>query len=92
MWSYYQRWRENGRLRHKAKACETVLLTRNGCGLCEEADELLKRFGFEPKHVDIESDPVLIREFGESIPVVKIDGIIRFRGHVNSTLLLRLLR
>ena len=92
MWNYYRRWREQSKMRGKAKACQTVLFTRTGCGLCEEASELLTRHGFEPQLIDIESDASLLRDFGESIPVVQIDGKIRFRGEVNSALLRRLLR
>ena len=41
--------------------------------------------------VDIDEDPELVRQFGESIPVVEIDGRVRFRGSVSAELLGRLI-
>lgn len=41
--------------------------------------------------VDIDNDPLLIRQFGESVPVVEIDGQVRFRGAVNPVLFQRLI-
>lgn len=73
------------------KTCE--LLTRPECALCDEAMEVL--IGFQsvlPKisTVDISEDPQLTRQFGESIPVVMLDGRVRFRGEVNPALLQRI--
>ena len=70
------------------------LLTRVDCGLCEEAMDTLMSFqDYLPaiQIVDIERDPMLVRQFGESIPVVEIDGRIRFRGGVSATLLKRMI-
>jgi hypothetical protein len=70
------------------------LLTRADCGLCEEAMHTLMSFqDYLPsiQIVDIERDPVLVRQFGESIPVVEIDGRVRFRGAVSATLLKRMI-
>jgi glutaredoxin len=69
-----------------------VLYTRPGCGLCEQAHELLLSYGFEPKLVDIDQHPELIAAYGECVPVVTLNGKLRFRGRVNKSLLLRLLR
>jgi hypothetical protein len=41
--------------------------------------------------VDIEGDPQLVRQFGESIPVVEIDGRVRFRGRIDWRLLQRMI-
>lgn len=68
-----------------------VLYTRQGCHLCEDARELLRRAGLEPELVDIDADPALRQQFTECVPVVEIDGQIRFRGRVNELLLRRLL-
>lgn len=70
------------------------LLTRSNCGLCDEAFTTLMAFQeYLPtiQLVDIEQDPVLVRQFGESIPVVEIDGRIRFRGGVSAVLLKRMI-
>ena len=72
-----------------------VLYTRQGCHLCEDAWELLeearRRYGFALRQVDIDDDPELVREHGECVPVVAVNGRVRFRGVVNRVLLKRLL-
>ena len=34
-----------------------VLYTRNGCHLCEEAEAVLRAYGFEVERVDIDVNP-----------------------------------
>lgn len=68
-----------------------VLYTRSGCHLCDDALELLRRYGQEPRLVDIDEDPALLERYNECVPVVAIDGKERFRGRVNEVLLARLL-
>ncbi len=72
-----------------------VMYTRQGCHLCEEAWQQLKhaqkRYGFTLGQVDIDDDPQLVRDYGDCVPVVTIDGKVRFRGVVNRVLLERLL-
>jgi glutaredoxin len=70
---------------------EVVLYTRKGCHLCDVAHDLLRKHGLRPKLADIDEDPRLVDEFNECVPVVKIDGKIRFRGIVNEVLLKRVL-
>lgn len=72
-----------------------VVYTRDNCPLCEEAIALLdqySRFLPEIKLVDISRDSELTRQHGTSIPVVEIDGRIRFRGRVSEPLLRRMIR
>ena len=69
-----------------------VLYTRDGCHLCEEAQEVLSEFGISPTIVDIDSDPKLRERFDTCVPVVEIDGQIRFRGRVEPKLLRRIVR
>ena len=57
-----------------------TLLTREGCGLCEEmADELARlgtRLELPPVDaLDIDSDPELLRRHGHKIPVLLWDGV-----------------
>jgi len=73
-------------------APHVVLYTRAGCHLCDEAHALLIAHGLEPISIDIDADPALRERFNECVPVVEIDGKIRFRGHVDAVLLRRLLR
>jgi len=68
-----------------------VLYTRRGCHLCDEAKARLKAYGLTPSKVDIDADPALQARFNECVPVVEIDGKIRFRGRVDPVLLRRLL-
>jgi glutaredoxin len=75
-----------------ASAREVVLYTRRGCHLCEQARLVLLEHHLEPKCIDIDSDPQLHERFDHCVPVVEIDGQIRFRGRVEPVLLRRLLR
>jgi len=74
---------------------EIVMYTRQGCHLCEQAWEKLERarqrYGFALRQVDVDGDPRLAQEYGECVPVVTINGRVRFRGIVNVVLLERLL-
>lgn len=74
---------------------ETVLLyTRAGCGLCEEAVALLTEYrAYLPPlvEVDIDTDPELVKRFDTCVPVIEIDGKVRFRGRVSEVLLRRLI-
>ena len=68
------------------------LLTRSGCHLCEEARALLESYGLVVEPIDIDERPDLRDQYCDCIPVVRIDGVVRFRGRVNEVLLRRLLR
>jgi glutaredoxin len=68
-----------------------VIYTRVGCHLCEEAEVLFLRHGLTPQLVDIDADPQLRERYTACVPVVEIDGKVRFRGRVNEVLLRRLL-
>jgi glutaredoxin len=69
----------------------TILYTRRRCHLCDDALATLNRFGLEPQLVDIDADPTLRERFDHCVPVVEIDGKVRFRGRVNEVLLRRIL-
>lgn len=72
-----------------------VMYTRQGCHLCEAAwtrlERARKRYGFALEQIDIDGDPALAERYGEEVPVVSVDGKVRFRGEVNAVLLDRLL-
>lgn len=56
-----------------------TLLTREGCGLCEEfADALAQLRSTLPlpplESLDVDSDPELLRRYGHKIPVLLWDG------------------
>ncbi len=68
-----------------------VLYSRQGCHLCDEAHELLARYGMSPELIDIDQDSNLREQYSGCVPVVVIDGKERFRGRINEFLLRRLL-
>jgi glutaredoxin len=55
-----------------------VLYTRDGCGLCETAKQVLTaeraRTPFDLEEIDVEGDDALEMEYGIRIPVVVVDG------------------
>jgi glutaredoxin len=73
-----------------------TIYSRADCSCCETAKEVIeprrKQHGFRVEEVDIDTDPGLIEAYGTSVPVVAIDGKVRFRGKVDPVLLDRLLR
>lgn len=68
-----------------------ILYTRTGCHLCDEAHATLLQHGLRPTLLDIDDDPALREQFNTCVPVVEIDGRVRFRGKVDPVLLRRLL-
>jgi glutaredoxin len=60
--------------------------------LCDEADQTLRAAGLQPHAVDIDEHPQLREQFNTCVPVVEIDGKVRFRGKVDPVLLRRLVR
>lgn len=70
---------------------DIVLYTRQGCHLCDDALILLQRHGLRPRLIDVDSEPDLRARFDTCVPVVEIDGKVRFRGRVSEVLLRRLL-
>ena len=73
-----------------------ILFTRQGCHLCEQAWLLLqreqRRYHYRLEVVDVDSQEELAVQFGDQVPVVTVNGHIRFRGGINPVLLTRLLR
>jgi glutaredoxin len=82
--------------RKPAAPLRVVMYTRRGCHLCEDAWALLQRergrCGFALEAVDVDTDPALAERYGSEVPVVAVNGKVRFRGVVNPHLLTRLLR
>src|SRR5437588_833548 len=69
--------------------------TRRGCHLCDLAwgqlERARRRYGFALTAVDVDGDPELAARHGNCVPVVAVNGRVRFRGVVNPVLLRRLL-
>jgi glutaredoxin len=57
---------------------EVLMYARPGCGLCDEARDVIMaeraRTPFEYREVDVEEDDALELEYGIRIPVVLVDG------------------
>jgi glutaredoxin len=92
-WQFWQRWLGGRKsLRH----WRIVVYTRRGCHLCECAEEALRRaqrrYGFALEEADVDGTADLLERYGEMVPVVTVNGKVRFRGGVNAALLERLLR
>lgn len=66
---------------------QVLVLTRQGCCLCDEAIDALGRLsgelGLDVKLVDIDSDPALQATYANSIPVVFVDDKLAFKGRVD---------
>ena len=73
-----------------------VVLTREGCDLCEamlhELAELERRSSIPPVViVNVDSDADLVRQFGLKVPVLLLDGSVICHYTLNSHELLRLM-
>ena len=72
-----------------------TVYSRAQCGCCEKAMKVLneaqRRFGFAIEEVDVDHDPDLVAKYNTEVPVVALNGKVRFRGVVNPALLERLL-
>lgn len=75
---------------------QVTVYSRTGCTCCDKAMlELRKagrRFKLNIQVVDIDTDEALVAEYGLQIPIIAIDGKVRFKGQVNPVLLERLLK
>ena len=72
------------------KDCQGFYTTRALAFFLAESPLLLEE-GSNIEEIDIAGAPELEEQFGTSIPVVEIDGIVRFRGRVSELLLRRLI-
>jgi hypothetical protein len=73
-----------------------VVVSREGCGLCEEMLRALAEFertsALPPVTVvDVDSDAELVRQFGLKVPVLLLDGSAICHYTLNSNELLRLM-
>jgi predicted thioredoxin/glutaredoxin len=61
---------------------QVVLVTRQGCHLCDQAFELLKELGIEPELRDVDTDDDLFRLYDWRVPVVLADGAVVAEGRI----------
>ena len=74
-----------------------MVLSREGCGLCEEMLHQLAELELEKAIpaatvVDVDSDAELARQYGLKVPVLLLDGSVICHYTLNSKELLRLLQ
>lgn len=73
---------------------EVIVYTGDGCSLCDQALATLSDYArwLPPiNEVNISDDEELLTRFGQSIPVVEMDGVLQFQGRVNREVLERLI-
>lgn len=66
------------------------LVTRAGCHLCEDAEEVLRRAGVEASLLDVDADPELYRLYDFRVPVLLRDGTPVAEGRITADTLRRL--
>jgi glutaredoxin len=59
-----------------------VLVTREGCHLCDDALSLLQDLGVQPELADVDSDDELHRLYDFRVPVVIVDGRVAAEGKI----------
>ncbi|MBY0525431.1 MAG: glutaredoxin family protein [Gemmataceae bacterium] len=73
-----------------------IMFTRKGCHLCDDAWHLLEaarqKYGFLLESVDVDREAALLEKYGGKVPVIEVNGKMRFWGRINRVLLERLLR
>ncbi len=72
------------------------MLSREGCGLCEEMHEAIEALrpvlSLPPLAlVDVDSDPLLQRRYGLKIPVLRLNGELVCFGRLDEAQLRRML-
>ena len=79
----------------RAEHLTFTVYTRAQCCCCHKALDLLReqqpRWGFAIEEIDVDGDPELVARYNTEVPVVAVNGKVRFRGVVNPALLDRLL-
>ena len=68
-----------------------VLVTRQGCHLCDQALGLLRGLGHDPELADVDSDDALHDLYDWRVPVLMRDGIVVAEGKITGELIERAL-
>ena len=61
-----------------------VLVTRQGCSLCDEALRLLRTLGHEPVLADVDADQRLYDLYDWRVPVVLRDSAVVAEGKITA--------
>ena len=65
-----------------AAAVSLVLVTRQGCHLCDQALNLLRELGFEPELADVDADDRLYDLYDWRVPVILLDDRVIAEGNI----------
>jgi glutaredoxin len=60
-----------------------VLVTRQGCHLCDQALIALRSLGFDPELRDVDADDELHRLYDFRVPVVLVDDRVVAEGKID---------
>jgi predicted thioredoxin/glutaredoxin len=60
-----------------------VLMTRQGCHLCDQALGILEELSLHPEVLDVDADDELYRLYDFRVPVVLVDGVVVAEGKVD---------
>ena len=71
---------------------DLVLVTRQGCHLCDQALALLRELGHEPHLADVDTDDELFRVYDWRVPVVLADGVVIAEGRITRNQLEKVLK
>ena len=66
---------------------ELVLVTRQGCHLCDQALALLRELGHDPRLADVDADDELFRLYDWRVPVILVGAAIVAEGKITRTVL-----
>jgi predicted thioredoxin/glutaredoxin len=71
---------------------QVVLVTRQGCHLCDQALAALRSLGLEPALRDVDADDELHRLYDWRVPIVLVDDLVVAEGKVDREKLRQALR
>ncbi|MFB6189629.1 MAG: glutaredoxin family protein [Halapricum sp.] len=81
-----------------SESVQITIYRRHPCELCEDAVETIESVAdaaeipVEVEEIDVDDDPDLRERFGDSVPVVFVDGQKQFELFVDETVLVGALR
>jgi glutaredoxin len=67
------------------------LVSRDGCHLCEMAEQALAEIGIEFERLDVDADQALAQIYDFRVPVLLVDGKITDEGLIERSTLIKLL-
>ena len=66
---------------------KVVLVTRQGCHLCDQALTTLRAFGVEPELRDVDVDDEMYKLYDWRVPVVLVGGRVVAEGRIDGEVL-----